>query len=60
MIAGLHKSNSDLDLTKFKVIIEALEYAMVLFGGYVFGGKFLEVVKIFSGKSNEPPKKEIL
>ena len=24
MVAGLHKSNSDLDLDKFKIIIEAL------------------------------------
>ena len=43
MVAGLHKSNNDLDLDKFKIIIEALEYAMVLFGGYVFGGKFLKI-----------------
>ena len=34
MVAGLHKSNNDLDLDKFKIIIEALECAMVLFGGY--------------------------
>ena len=56
MVAGLHKSNNDLDLDKFKIIIEALEYAMVLFGGYVFGGKFLDVVKVFGGKKEDPPK----
>ena len=33
MFAGLHKSKNDLDLDKFKIIIDALEYAMVLFGG---------------------------
>jgi hypothetical protein len=56
MVAGLHKSNNDLDLDKFKIIIEALEYAMVLFGGYVFGGKFLGVIKVFGGKKDDPPK----
>jgi len=58
MVAGLHKSNSDLDLDKFKIIIDALEYAMVLFGGYVFGGKFLDVVKVIGGKKDDPPKNE--
>lgn len=58
MVAGLHKSNNDLDLDKFKIIIEALEYAMVLFGGYVFGGKFLDVIKVFSGKKDDPPKEQ--
>jgi hypothetical protein len=41
----MHK-DSDLDVEKFRLITEALEYAMVLFGGYVFGGKFLDVVKV--------------
>ena len=45
LVAGMHKGD-DLDMDKFNVIIEALEYAMVLFGGYVFGGKFLDVVKV--------------
>jgi hypothetical protein len=28
------------------VVIDALEFAMVLFGGYVFGGKIVDVFKI--------------
>lgn len=35
----------DLDIDKFKMIVEALEYAMTLFGGYVFGGKFISAYK---------------
>ena len=31
---------------------------MVLFGGYVFGGKFLDVVKIIGGKKDDPPKEQ--
>lgn len=58
MVAGLHKSNNDLDLDKFEIIINALEYAMVLFGGYVFGGKFLDVVKFIGGSKKEDPPKE--
>ena len=45
LVAGMHK-DSDLDVEKFRLITEALEYAMILFGGYVFGGKFLDVVKV--------------
>jgi hypothetical protein len=55
--AGMHKGD-DLDMDKFKIIIEALEYAMVLFGGYVFGGKFLDVVKVIG--VNKTSKKEDL
>ena len=45
LAAGMHKT-TDVDLTKFKVVIDALEFAMVLFGGYVFGGKIVDVFKI--------------
>jgi len=52
LFAGMNK-DSDLDIEKFEIITEALKYAMVLFGGYVFGGKFLDVVKVVgSSKSN--------
>lgn len=51
--AGMHKG-SDLDVDKFKLITEALEYSMVLFGGYVFGGKFLDVVKVVGSSKSEP------
>ena len=49
--AGIKKS--DIDMGNFVIIVEALEYAMTLFGGYVFGGKFLEVVKAFKGTTPE-------
>lgn len=44
MFKGVSKENT-LDLNKFQIIIDALEYAMVLFAGYTFGGKFLNVVQ---------------
>ena len=52
MVAGIHKSNEGdgLDMDKFEIIIEALKYAMMLFGGYVFGGKFMDVIKVVGGK----------
>lgn len=49
LISGLHKK-SDLDMSKFHVIIDALEYAMVLFGGYVFGGKAIDMIKVIGTK----------
>ena len=42
----IKKLSNDLDLTKFKIVIDALEFAMVLFGGYVFGGKIVDIFKI--------------
>lgn len=45
LAAGMH-ATTDIDLTKFKVVIDALEFAMVLFGGYVFGGKIVDVFKV--------------
>lgn len=53
LLAGGIDKKRDLDVTKFKIIIDALEYAMVLFGGYVFGGKFLEVVKSIGTKKKD-------
>jgi len=62
MFAGIRtsKDGDSLDMDKFEIIIEALKYAMVLFGGYVFGGKFIDVIKVIGGKKEDPPKKEIL
>tara|TARA_Y100000389_G_scaffold171998_1_gene180118 strand:- start:3366 stop:3662 length:297 start_codon:yes stop_codon:yes gene_type:complete len=40
----------DLDINNFKMIVDALQYAMVLFAGYVFGGKFVDVVKAFKSE----------
>lgn len=48
-------SKSDINIENFKMIIDALEYAMTLFAGYVFGGKAIEIAKIFrGGKDNLP------
>lgn len=35
----------DIDLDKFFIVVEALEFAMVLFAGYVLGGKIVDVFK---------------
>jgi hypothetical protein len=45
LLAGGIDKKRDLDVTKFKIIIDALEYAMVLFAGYPFGGKFVDAFK---------------
>ena len=52
--AGVTKG--ELDLDKFKIILDALEYSMTLFGGYVFGGKFVSAYK--SIKSPAKPSEE--
>jgi hypothetical protein len=39
------EGNTDVDLDAFKIIIESLKYALLLFAGYVFGDKFLRVVE---------------
>lgn len=51
-----------IEIDKFKIILDALQYAIALFGGYVFGGKFLDVVKYIGGKkvSNDDNNKQIL
>lgn len=54
MVAGIKKS--DIEMENFRMIVDALQYAMTLFGGYVFGGKFLEMVKVLKG-SNDSNKK---
>jgi len=45
--------DSKIDIELIKVIIEALQYAMVLFGGYVFGGKFIKAVKVIGSKKED-------
>jgi hypothetical protein len=51
-VGGMNKNNP-LDVDNFKIIIDALEYAMVLFAGYTFGGKFLDVVKVVGTSKKE-------
>ncbi len=62
MTVGFHKDSKgeDIDMDKYKIIIEALKYAMVLFGGYVFGGKFIDVMKIMTTNKKEDNSKQIL
>lgn len=38
-------TNSDIKIERFELILDALEYAMTLFGGYVFGGKFVDIIR---------------
>jgi len=38
-----------IDMENFKMIVDALEFAMSLFGGYVFGGKFVDAYKAVKG-----------
>ncbi len=45
--AGIKKS--EIEMKNFTMIIDALEYAMTLFGGYVFGGKFIDAYKAVKG-----------
>lgn len=47
---GIRKS--EIEMKNFNMIVEALQYAMTLFGGYVFGGKFIEAIKAIKGVSN--------
>lgn len=54
LVAGALKS--DIDLENFQMIVDALEYAMTLFGGYVFGGKFISAYRAVKGK--EEPTQE--
>ncbi len=50
-ISGIRKS--EITLENFRIIIDALEYAMTLFAGYVFGGKFVDLIKVIK---NPTPK----
>jgi hypothetical protein len=54
-VAGMHKQN-DIDLNKFRIVIDALEFAMVLFGGYVFGGKIVSVFNAIKSPEKESEK----
>ena len=51
IIAGIKKS--DIEMENFRMIVDALEYAMTLFGGYVFGGKFIDAYKDIKGTKVE-------
>ena len=48
--------NSEIDMKNFTMIVDALEYAMGLFGGYVIGGKFIDAYKSIKGTGGEENK----
>jgi hypothetical protein len=45
--------NSEIDMKNFTLIVNALEYAMGLFGGYVFGSKFIDAYTAIKGTGGE-------
>ena len=49
-ITGMTRK-ANIDMNNFKIIIDALEYSMTLFAGYVLGNRFLEIFKVL--KSNK-------
>ncbi len=49
-------ANSDIEMGNFTTIISALKYAMGLFGGYVFGGKFITAYENIKGKITQDKK----
>ena len=54
---GISKKHADIDINNFKIIVDGLQYAMVLFAGYVFGGKFVDVLresKFLKSKDPDP------
>jgi len=55
--AGLKPSYRDgLEMDNFKMIVDALQYVVMLFAGYTFGGKFIDVIDKLKKKPEE--KKE--
>jgi hypothetical protein len=50
-VKGLRPDMS-ISMEPLKVIIDALQWAMMLFAGYVFGGKGLEVIKAIMAKGS--------
>jgi hypothetical protein len=52
--AGIRKD--ELNMENFRIIVDALQYAMALFGGYVFGGKFINALSVYrAGKVETQP-----
>jgi len=54
LVAGLNKS--DINMENFVMIVNALEYSMTLFGGYVFGGKFITAYTAIKGAKDSVEK----
>lgn len=47
MVAGI--TETDIKMDNFTMIVDALQYAMTLFGGYVFGSKFINAYTAIKG-----------
>ena len=45
LMTGFSLSKTNIQIENFRMIVDALEYAMTLFGGYVFGGKFIDMFR---------------
>ena len=56
-IWGIH-GKSQLDINSFEIIIDALQFAMLLFGGYVFGGKFISIIPMLRGNKGNKKTEE--
>ena len=53
-VAGLSpKYREGLDINNFKMIVDALQYVVMLFAGYTFGGKFIDVIERLKNKDKE-------
>ncbi len=52
---GLRSKTAQIDMNNFKIIVDGLQYAMVLFAGYVFGGKFIDVIREIKQPTNSEP-----
>jgi predicted transcriptional regulator len=58
-ITGIRNKTANIDINNFTIIINALEYAMVLFAGYVFGGKMIDSIKtVAKFRYNKEEKEE--
>jgi hypothetical protein len=56
-IAGIRKD--EIEMENFRMIVDALEYAMALFAGYAFGGKAVDVANtLLNRNGNKPPVDE--
>ena len=51
-VAGISRK-FDIEIDKFAIIIEALKFAITLFGGYVFGGKFIKAYETIKGNNSK-------
>jgi len=56
-IKGVTKE-ADIDLNSFEIIVDALQWAMGLFAGYVFGSKGIAALKVVVGSKNKDKEDE--